>query len=153
MTSKFLKILILLNFICPTVMAQLGESKKDIIAAFGTDYTAGTGDFDKPYISYTDIANPEDRQPYKVSIVFYFVIMDDGDERCSHMKFIYPLSERASLTDYYNKTLTSMDSVTWRDPDTRYLYHIKERYPFCTLMIWLGVDEYSYSSLFGKSKN
>ena len=153
MTSKFLKIGLLLNLICATVTAQLGESRKDLIAAFGTDYATGTGDFDKPYIYYTDEVKPLDGKAYEVITMFYFVVMDDGEQRCSHMKFIYPLSQKPKLVDYYDKTITKMDSVTWRDPDNRYLYHIREIKSFCTLMIWLGVDEYSYSAVFGNSKN
>jgi hypothetical protein len=151
MSIKHFSILLTFILTCGTVRSQIGETRADIIEAFGEDYSSGTGDFNSPYISYADELKREDNSVYELISTFYFITMDNGEQRCTHMKFIYPISERASLEAFNDKTFIKMDSITWQDSATQYLYKLEERYPFCSLMVWLGIGKYSYSELAKKS--
>jgi hypothetical protein len=138
--------------IAGTVRSQIGEKREDLIQAFGEDYSVGTADFNRPYIAYVDEIESKDENIYELRSIFYFITMDNGEQRCTHMKFIYPISHKASLETFNDKTFKKMDSLTWQDPTTKYLYKLEERYPFCSLMVWLGIGKYSYSELVKKSK-
>lgn len=56
------------------------------------------------------------------------------------------------METFYNSVFNKIGENTWRDKLTNYVYHMEDRIPFFSLLVWLGVGEYSYEELLEKGK-
>ena len=120
---------------------QLFQTRSEIIKEHGPDYESDTSSNGTKYIVYKTELTTEESGSYTQHRVIYFTTLDDGTEYCYFWQIFEPASETNPNMDYFNKNMTVVDFLKWKDDESGILYQIHVEDEICIITSWYDFED------------
>jgi len=114
-------------------LAQIGQSRADIIAKYGPNTGAGVSDDGEAYIVYETEFTSERYGAYKQAKAIYFTEMSDGRQLCTRWLLIDPAYMINTWVKLLNKAFVKVGSMEWKDLKNPICYTLEIKEGFCLL--------------------
>lgn len=124
-----------------SILAQIGQSRDDIIAEYGQHYEVGETNDGIKYISYDKEYTTEQSGTYIQAKAIYFFEADDGTHVCHKWLIIEPSSETNSWVKLLNKDFVKIGYMEWKDYESNILYKIEVEDGLCLLKAMYDFDK------------
>lgn len=124
-----------------SILAQIGQSREDIIAEYGRNYEVGEADDGTKYITYEKEYTTEQSGNYTQIKAIYFFEADDGTLICHQWLIIEPSSETNAWVKLLNNDLVKIGYLEWKDYENNILYKIEVEDNLCLLKVKFDFDK------------
>ncbi|MBI3500973.1 MAG: hypothetical protein HY063_04185 [Bacteroidetes bacterium] len=128
---------LLLFYGLPLVNAQVGYTRSDITARFGTAYyKTGTSAIGEPYVIYKTQDSTAASGIFIKTMGFYFKKSDDGTEYCNEQLIMEPLSELQKWVEYYKSKYKQISKKEFKDETNKIIFRVSIIDNQCAVRIW-----------------
>ena len=144
--STFLMLGVILIISNQQSFGQLFQTRSEIIKEHGPDYESDTSSNGTKYIVYKTELTTEESGTYTRHWVMYFTTLDDGTEYdgiefCHFWQIFEPATETIPNMDYFNKIMTVVDFLKWKDDESGILYKIDVEDEISIITSWYDFED------------
>ena len=131
-------VLSILLFCSIDLAAQISDTREAIIEFTGEPHERGKDSEGNITFIYKNNfkSDDDDDVEYTRTMVLYFIDLKQGQEVCSHLRFIYPLHQMEHNIDFFDQNFEKTGEDEWYDPLTGCCYWISHKDVLFSFLVW-----------------